>query len=116
MIEAILKQSVHNNSERRIGGLLCFNPSTLGIVQILEGPAAAVHDMYAKIAADPRHVDCTLTNEEVLLDPAEMIFDYVWGMVQSETEEDQLLALSARIQRSYQRMHVPELVAGDVEP
>ena len=33
---------VRKNSEKCIGGLLSFNPSTMGVTQLLEGPAAAV--------------------------------------------------------------------------
>jgi len=109
MLEGILQQAVRNNTERKIGGLLAFNPSTLGIVQILEGPAPAVRELYRTIAADPRHVDCTLMSEE-LLDAAEVLFDYVWGMVQTETHDDELVNLSARIRRSYQRLQVPEML------
>jgi hypothetical protein len=38
----ILESAVPNNSRLRIGGLLTFNPSTVGVTQMLEGPAPAV--------------------------------------------------------------------------
>ena len=33
---------MRKNTEQRIGGILCFNPTTMGVVQLLEGPAEAV--------------------------------------------------------------------------
>ena len=95
-------RSVHNNAELSIGGLLCFNPATLGVVQILEGPAFAVQSTYLKIKADTRHSAVELTSEEVLFSKAECHFDASWGMMQSETQESQtgLLDLSSRLARA----------------
>ena len=41
---ALLCMQVRKNSEKCIGGLLSFNPSTMGVTQLLEGPAAAVRE------------------------------------------------------------------------
>ena len=99
MIESILASSVKNNSTMSIGGVLCFNPTTFGVVQILEGPAFAVLSTYRKISADARHRDVQLTSEEVLVDKSACQFDAAWGMLQSETQQTSLLDLSARLQR-----------------
>lgn len=42
ILSSILEASVHNNATLKIGGLLCFNPDTLEVVQMLEGPTRAV--------------------------------------------------------------------------
>ena len=42
---ALLGVQVRKNSEKCIGGLLAFNPSTMGVTQLLEGPAAAVRPL-----------------------------------------------------------------------
>ena len=41
---------VRKNSEKCIGGLLSFNPSTMGVTQLLEGPAAAVRALLTAMA------------------------------------------------------------------
>jgi hypothetical protein len=50
-----------------ITGLLLYAPGAGDLpgtfVQYLEGPPAAVRDLYARIAADPRHRECTLLRE-----------------------------------------------------
>ena len=101
-LEDILAKSVHNNAELRIGGLLCFNPGDLGVVQMLEGPAFAVQSTYKKIVADPRHEHIVCTCEELLTSKADCHFDASWGMLQSETWESKggLLDLSARLSRA----------------
>ena len=102
LLRDILAKSVANNSDLSIGGLLCFNPTTLGVVQVLEGPAFAVLSTYSKIKADRRHTAVVLTCEEVLPSKAECHFDASWGMMQSETRESQLglLDLSTRLARA----------------
>jgi len=104
VVQDILRVAVRNNVERRIGGVLCFNPATMGITQVLEGPAAAVRSLFTTILADERHVGCTLTSEELLLDGSELLFGSSWGMLQSETQDDNLLGLSSLIQQSYEAL------------
>uniref|UniRef100_A0A7S0J0V9 BLUF domain-containing protein n=1 Tax=Calcidiscus leptoporus TaxID=127549 RepID=A0A7S0J0V9_9EUKA len=112
VVEEILRVAVRNNPSRRIGGLLCFNPNTLGIVQVLEGPAPAVRELFTTIMADTRHVGCTLVSEELLLDRGELLFGESWGMMQSETQETNLLGLAPRIRKSFLALRAPE--DGDV--
>lgn len=61
IIKDILRTSVHHNSAMTIGGLLCFNPRDLSVVQVLEGPPFALKSLYERIKADSRHTDIVLT-------------------------------------------------------
>jgi len=102
IIKDILRTSVHHNSAMTIGGLLCFNPRDLSVVQVLEGPPFALKSLYERIKADSRHTDIVLTSEEILFNRADCHFDAGWGMLQSESlETGGLLDLSARLQRAY---------------
>jgi len=103
ILAGVLESSVKHNSQMGIGGVLCLNPKTFGIVQILEGPAFAVTSTYRKILEDPRHTDVMLTCEEVLLDKHASVFDACWGMLQTETHQDtvSLMDLSSRVQRQW---------------
>ena len=98
IISQVLNASVKNNSQRHIGGLLCFNPLTMTVVQLLEGPAPAVRDLFATIMVDPRHTGCQLTNEELLFSQDEYLFGSNWGMLQSETVGHGLNRISMRTQ------------------
>lgn len=100
MLRDILAVAVRKNTEQRIGGLLCFNPTTMRVTQLLEGPAAEVRSLFLMIMADGRHEDCCLTNEELLLSKADYLFGSSWGMMQTETEtaEARLVDLPSRIQ------------------
>lgn len=57
----ILKISQSKNLLRRISGVLLYVNNTF--VQLLEGPEAAVAEVYATIIADPRHRDVTLLEQ-----------------------------------------------------
>lgn len=57
----ILKISQSKNLTRRISGVLLYVNSTF--VQLLEGPEGAVTEVFATIAADPRHRDVTLLEQ-----------------------------------------------------
>lgn len=117
MLGSILEASVRNNSKSKIGGLLCFNPVTLVVVQVLEGPTHAVLALYEKIKVDPRHTNILLTNEEVLLSAAECLFDASWGMLQSESQQDSLLDLASRLRQVYDaRLLASDAVAKDAPP
>eukprot|EP00966_Prymnesium_polylepis_P053364 1234132-Prymnesium_polylepis.1 len=48
------------NPLKEIGGMLFYDENTNAIVQVLEGPAVAVRDLYQKIAADTRHTSVKL--------------------------------------------------------
>lgn len=58
----LLMNSRANNRRLGITGLLLHDEGRF--VQVLEGEAASVRDRYARIAADPRHVDVTMLLEE----------------------------------------------------
>jgi len=101
MVRSILQTAVRNNTARQIGGLLCFNPSTMQVQQLLEGPAGAVQELFTTIMADARHTDCTLISQELLLSKEEYVFGSSWGMMQSETTEMQLLNLDGRVKHAF---------------
>ena len=98
---ALLGTQVRKNSEKCIGGLLSFNPSTMGVTQLLEGPAAAVRELFTAIMVDSRHTDCRLSKEELLLSEDDYLFGAAWGMMQSETQETGLIDLPSRIWQAY---------------
>ena len=58
----IIKESVGNNSELDITGLLMICNDTY--LQVLEGPERAVNELYARILRDKRHHDCILISYE----------------------------------------------------
>jgi hypothetical protein len=51
----IVHDSVHNNRHAAVTGLLFCHDGWF--VQVLEGPAEAVQQTFARLAADPRHTD-----------------------------------------------------------
>ena len=57
-VEKIADVSRRNNKKLGVTGALCSSPR--GFLQILEGPPAAVNDLYNRIVRDPRHADVTL--------------------------------------------------------
>ncbi len=57
-LQEILKVSREKNETKDITGVLCYDP--LFFMQCLEGPRAAVNDLYAAIQKDKRHTDVTL--------------------------------------------------------
>lgn len=57
-LEKISEESRRNNKKLGVTGALCSSPR--GFLQILEGPAAAVNDLYNRIVRDPRHTQVTL--------------------------------------------------------
>ena len=54
----IMTVSRRNNKGLGITGALCYSPR--GFLQILEGPAGVVNELYRRIVQDKRHVDVTL--------------------------------------------------------
>ncbi len=61
-LQAILRQSKHNNPLHGITGLLCYSGGVF--MQTLEGGRLAVNQLYTRIAADARHRDVVLLNYE----------------------------------------------------
>lgn len=57
-VEKIADVSRRNNKKLGVTGALCSSPR--GFLQILEGPPAAVNDLYNRIVRDPRHADVSL--------------------------------------------------------
>jgi len=57
-LQDILSASQKNNEERKISGILCYDPAFF--MQCLEGPREAVNEIYARICGDPRHKNITL--------------------------------------------------------
>jgi hypothetical protein len=54
----IMTVSRLNNKKLGVTGALCYSPR--GFLQILEGPATAVNELYARIMKDKRHSVVTL--------------------------------------------------------
>ena len=57
-LQQILEVSRRKNEARDITGVLCYDPTFF--MQCLEGPRAAVNELYAEIVQDSRHKDVTL--------------------------------------------------------
>ena len=57
-VEKIADVSRRNNRKLGVTGALCSSPR--GFLQILEGPAEAVNELYNRIVRDPRHADVSL--------------------------------------------------------
>jgi hypothetical protein len=57
-IDALVAQAASNNAARQVTGILMSSGRVF--FQILEGPEAAVDDLFARISADPRHRDVLL--------------------------------------------------------
>ena len=58
VLEKIMAVSRRNNRKLGVTGALCHSPR--GFLQILEGPADAVNELYNRIVKDPRHSRVTL--------------------------------------------------------
>ena len=102
LIGSIVRGAASNNARMRIGGELCFDAGSGTVVQVLEGPAAAVRALYAKICGDLRHEHCTLLTVEQI-GAAERRYSQ-WGMRQMS--DDSLRAmLGEGIQRDLARLH-----------
>lgn len=87
ILKPIIAASIRNNSRLRIGGLLSFDPSTMQVVQVLEGPEAAVRSLYHEhIARDSRHRECELLDESPIASEAERMFGG-WGLLQEMHSE-----------------------------
>uniref|UniRef100_A0A7S2D7K3 BLUF domain-containing protein n=1 Tax=Haptolina brevifila TaxID=156173 RepID=A0A7S2D7K3_9EUKA len=99
ILATILQGAVSFNSRHGIGGLLAFNPSSLEVTQIIEGPASTVLELFDRISVDSRHHTVVLTSQELVLNEADIAFHSRWGMLQSDTIERtaQLVDLAARL-------------------
>jgi hypothetical protein len=59
----VVEQAQHWNEKHQITGLLCYS-SDRYFVQVLEGPAPAVHALYANIQRDNRHGQVTTLSDK----------------------------------------------------
>lgn len=85
---------LHHITQEGIGGLLSYDPSSMRVLQVLEGPVHAVRSLYHdRIVRDEGHIDCKVTAETPLANDSEREFT-TWGLVQekhSESDEKGLL-------------------------
>ena len=81
----------YSNPKLKIGGALFLNPRTLHVMQVLEGPSAAVRMLYDKIAEDKRHNSCVVMSEEIV---SARTFEQ-WGMLQGDAKEADWAAVAA---------------------
>jgi hypothetical protein len=58
VLRAIIAKSIQNNRLDDVTGFLVAGEGRF--LQLLEGPAKAVEDVYERIGGDPRHADLTL--------------------------------------------------------
>lgn len=58
----VLRESRASNPERGITGVLCYSEGIF--MQVLEGGRTPVNEVYARIAADPRHTQVELLSYE----------------------------------------------------
>lgn len=80
-LEKIMAVSCRNNQKLGVTGALCSSPR--GFLQIIEGPAGAVNDLYNRIVRDPRHTQVTLL--EYVKVPFREFED--WSMAYTRTDE-----------------------------
>ena len=90
-IKSILGSAIVTNPKLKIGGALFLNPRTLHVMQVLEGPSAAVRMLYDKIAEDKRHNSCVVMSEEIV---SARTFEQ-WGMLQGDAKEADWAAVAA---------------------
>jgi hypothetical protein len=77
----IMTVSRRNNKKLGVSGALCYSPR--GFLQILEGPANAVNELYNRIVRDVRHSSVTLL-EYVPIPHRDFEF---WSMAYVRTDE-----------------------------
>lgn len=63
-LEALLIQSRENNERAGLTGLLAVRG--VNFFQVVEGPAAAIHELLTSLRADPRHIGMRVLVEETL--------------------------------------------------
>ena len=67
-IPDLLARSRENNGDRDVTGLLLYEDGTF--LQILEGEADAVEELFEIIQNDPRHIECTVLLREPISERA----------------------------------------------
>jgi hypothetical protein len=71
----LLETSRESNRKRDITGLLLYKDGNW--LQVLEGPAEQVHDVFSRIRRDPRHHDVTVVSEDRI--DARLFSDWAMG-------------------------------------
>jgi len=103
----ILQASVANNPANNICGLLCVNPKSGEVFQVLEGTEQAVISLFHKISEDSRCTDVRLTNYESIGTDRYCLYKQEgWGMVQKETTED--------LRKVAMKLHHEHMVAREI--
>lgn len=90
-IERILETARRNNARAAVTGALIYNRSFFG--QVLEGPAAAVDEVFERIQADPRHADVVVLGYESV--EARAFPDWSMGFVGTDTVAARLFGNAA---------------------
>ena len=72
----LLARAQAANADLDITGALLYHD--LGFVQVLEGPEAAVDDLYTRIVADPRHYGVTTLARSAVADRVFSIWSMGW--------------------------------------
>ena len=83
-IDAILAKSRENNPARKISGLLIYADGIF--IQVLEGPAEHVHQLFETISDDKRHSHLEVVSEYAV---PERLFSN-WSMAFVSTSRDEL--------------------------
>jgi len=91
-LRSIAMFSALNNKAANISGLLLHHNGQ--ILQVLEGEAAAIKDLYARIEKDKRHVNTTLLVDGPCTSPAFKAWSMGYRPVNSPGEIDMFFALT----------------------
>jgi len=81
------------NAKRGITGLLIFAEGTF--VQVIEGPAAEIDPLYAKIAQDLRHSEVKLLARSQ--GPTRLFSKWSMGIIETEDEPEPRVSLDDRL-------------------
>lgn len=93
ILEQITASALRHNAGNGIGGMLSYDPTTMGVMQLLEGPKDAVRSLYHDIIAiDDRHTNVRLVEEVDLASEADRAFKQSWGLLQECHREGETLA------------------------
>jgi len=94
VLRAVITKSIQNNRLDDVTGFLVAGEGRF--LQLLEGPAAAVDAVYARIGRDPRHADLALIHN----DHADRRLFRDWNMGQHRiSEADRALLAEAGLSR-----------------
>jgi hypothetical protein len=80
----LVEQCQRWNEAHQVTGLLCYS-SDGNFVQVLEGPAQAVHALYARIQLDTRHTDVITLSDQASSD--RWFADWKMALVETEPQD-----------------------------